>query len=313
MQFAVLLVALIGCAFALPDPNMMPLIDENIIKTVEASGEWKATLNNKFATWTMGDAKRILGTKMDNPIMADLPRVTRELPVEAIPTAFDSRTQWPGCIHPIRNQEQCGSCWAFAATEALSDRLAIQSNLSVNVVLSPQDLVSCDTANGNEGCDGGYPIYAWQYMQTTGIVSDECYPYTSGGGVTGTCDLKGSKCVNASASYQIYNAASAYAVGTTVAAIQTEIMTNGPIEVAFDVYQDFFSYSGGVYVHKTGSLAGGHAVKMIGWGVLNGVDYWTCSNSWGTDWGVENGFFFIKRGVDECGIEENGVAGLAKV
>ena len=65
-----------------------------------------------------------------------------------------------------------------------------------------------------------------------------------------------------------YNAASAYAIGTTVAAIQTEIMTNGPIEVAFDVYQDFFSYESGVYVHKTGSLAGGHAVKMIGWGTL---------------------------------------------
>jgi len=88
-------------------------------------------------------------------------------------------------------------------------------------------------------------------------------------------------------------------------------MTNGPIEVAFDVYEDFFSYTTGVYVHKTGALAGGHAVKMIGWGVMNNVPYWTVANSWGTDWADYGGFFYIKRGVDECGIESAGVAGLA--
>jgi cathepsin B len=309
MQVAVLLLCAVA-AFALPDPDMMPLIDEHLVDSVNQAGaSWKASLN-KFSSWTMGDAKRLLGTKLDNPYMAEIPRVTTE--AEAIPAAFDSRTQWPGAIHPIRNQEQCGSCWAFGATEALSDRFAIQSNLSVNVVLSPQDLVSCDTANGNQGCDGGYPIYAWQYMQTTGVVADACYPYTSGGGVTGNCELSGTTCPASGQTFQLYNAASAYALGTTVAALQTEIMTNGPIEVAFEVYQDFFSYTSGVYVHKTGSLAGGHAVKMIGWGVLNGVDYWTVSNSWGTSWGMD-GFFLIKRGVDECGIEDNGVAGLASV
>ena len=161
------------------------------------------------------------------------------------------------------------------------------------------------------------------------IVADSCYPYTSGGGVTGNCLIGASPTCAAcggTGTFQYYNAASAYAVGTTVGAIQTEIMTNGPIEVAFDVYQDFFSYTSGVYVHKTGSLAGGHAVKMIGWGTLSGVAYWTVSNSWGmnrsfmmqsrinrcegTSWGMD-GFFLIKRGVDECGIESAGVAGLA--
>jgi cathepsin B len=145
------------------------------------------------------------------------------------------------------------------------------------------------------------------------IVADSCYPYTSGGGVTGNCLIGASPTCAAcggTGTFQYYNAASAYAVGTTVAAIATEIMTNGPIEVAFDVYQDFFSYTSGVYVHKTGSLAGGHAVKMIGWGTLSGVAYWTVANSWGTTWGMQ-GFFLIKRGVDECGIESQGVAGLA--
>jgi len=310
-MFAVAFIALVAAASALTNPNMMPVIDEALIRAVKESGaEWEATLNNQFASWTLGDAKKMLGARLDDVFIAQAPRV--ETVVEAVPASFDSRTQWPGCVHAIRNQEQCGSCWAFGATEALSDRFAIQTNLATNVTLSPQDLVSCDT-DQNEGCNGGYPILAWQYMQATGIAADECYPYTSGGGVTGNCLITSSPtcaALGGTGTFQLYNAASAYSVGTTVAAIATEIMTNGPIEVAFDVYQDFFSYTSGVYVHKTGSLAGGHAVKMIGWGTLSGVAYWTVSNSWGTSWGME-GFFLIKRGVDECGIESAGVAGLA--
>jgi cathepsin B len=305
----VALAALLVAASALTDPNMAPLIDEALVNRVKNSdATWEASLNNQFASWTLGDAKKILGSRLDDVFRAQAPLVDLEL--EALPAAFDARTQWPGAIHPIRNQLQCGSCWAFGATEALSDRFAIETNLSTNVVLSPQDLVSCDNADGNEGCNGGYPIKAWQYMQATGVTTDACYPYTSGAGVTGNCLLPATTCPGGTGTVQYYNAASAYAVGTTVAAIQTEIYTNGPIEVAFDVYQDFFSYTSGVYVHKTGSLAGGHAVKIIGWGTLSGVAYWTVANSWGNTWGME-GFFLIKRGVDECGIESAGVAGLA--
>jgi cathepsin B len=305
---------LAACAFALPDPDSAPLVTKEIVDAVNADGAWEASLNNKFSSFTLRDAKRILGTKMDADLSA-VPVV--DTVVKAIPDAFDARTQWAdGQIHPIRNQEQCGSCWAFAASESFSDRQAIASNNDVNVVLSPQDLVSCDNADGNQGCDGGYPIKAWQYMVSTGIVSDECYPYVSGNGVTTKCKLKAgaTSCTKTGGSGDatVYQAATAYSIASlNVEAMQTEIMTYGPIEVAFDVYQDFFSYTSGVYVHKSGSLAGGHAVKMIGWGTLNGVDYWTVANSWGTTWGMD-GFFLIKRGVNECGIESQPVAGHAK-
>ena len=96
-----------------------------------------------------------------------------------------------------------------------------------------------------------------------------------------------------------------------MSALQKEIMTNGPIEVAFQVYQDFMSYTSGVYQHTSGQLLGGHAVKMLGWGEDNGTPYWIIANSWGESWGQE-GFFWILRGQDECGIESNGVAGDAK-
>jgi C1A family cysteine protease len=82
-----------------------------------------------------------------------------QTPSNALPKDFDPRAKgekFEKCIHPIRDQAQCGSCWAFGATEALSDRFCISGQ---DVILSPQDLVSCD--GNNYGCDGGYLNYAW--------------------------------------------------------------------------------------------------------------------------------------------------------
>ncbi len=86
-------------------------------------------------------------------------------------------------------------------------------------------------------------------------------------------------------------------------------MTNGPVTAAFTVYEDFPTYSSGVYQHTTGSALGGHAIKIIGWGVESGTPYWTVANSWNESWG-DNGTFKILRGVNHCGIESQVVAGL---
>ena len=88
-------------------------------------------------------------------------------------------------------------------------------------------------------------------------------------------------------------------------------MTNGPIEVAFNVYQDFMNYKSGVYIHKSGSFLGGHAVKAVGWGVEGGNKYWIIANSWGTGWGEQG---FIKFGINQnLGIEDDATAGNANV
>ena len=221
--------------------------------------------------------------------------------LEDIPTSFDARTQWGSKVHTIRNQGQCGSCWAFGATEALTDRLAIEKG--VDEVLSPQHLVSCD--NGNYGCNGGYLNVAWNFMKSTGVVSDSCYPYTSGtsgdsGKCSSTCTGSGSWAPHHSASTQ---------TTTSVSKTQTALMTDGPVEAAFTVYQDFMSYKSGIYQHKSGSMLGGHAIKAVGWGTEGGVDYWIMANSWGTSWG-ENGFFKIKRG--DCGINNQMTFALAQ-
>lgn len=221
-----------------------------------------------------------------------------------IPSSFDSRTQWKGLIHPIRNQQQCGSCWAFAASEALSDRFAIATK-KASPVLSPEDMVSCDKTD--MGCQGGRLQNAWNYLKHTGIVTDSCFPYTAGKGTAPACI---SKCKD-SESFTRYKSTDAYQLHG-VENIQKEIMTSGPVEASFKVYSDFMKYKSGVY-HKAWwhiIPEGGHAVKMIGWGEDNGEAYWLIANSWDTTWG-EDGFFRIRRGTNECGIEGGVFAGHA--
>merc|ERR1711865_1089459 len=85
--------------------------------------------------------------------------------------------------------------------------------------------------------------------------------------------------------------------------IAQAIMAGGPVETAFTVYEDFSNYVSGVYHHVSGDEEGGHAVRIVGWGVDNGVKYWKVANSWNPYWG-EKGHFRILRGVNHCGIED---------
>jgi len=82
-----------------------------------------------------------------------------------------------------------------------------------------------------------------------------------------------------------------------------EIFSNGPVETAFTVYDDFVTYKSGIYQRQSGDELGGHAVKIIGWGISSGTKFWIAANSWNADWG-ENGFFRIIRGTNECGFED---------
>ena len=90
--------------------------------------------------------------------------------------------------------------------------------------------------------------------------------------------------------------------------IKNDIFTNGPVETGFQVYQDFMSYKGGIYKKASNVLLGGHAVKVVGWGVESGTEYWVVANSWGTSWG-ERGHFRIAIG-NCCNFEAGMISGL---
>lgn len=263
---------------------------------------WTADRNAFFDGVTFDEARTLLGTGPSD-ISEHLESTLPESIYAAIadpPPEFDARAQWAGLIHPIRNQQRCGSCWAFSAAEVLGDRVAIATK-KASPVLSPEDMVSCDKSD--MGCQGGTLPTAWTYLKNTGIVTDSCVPYSAGNGTAPACPAA---CVSASDPFTRQKASSSYAING-VANMQKEIMTNGPIQVAFLVYKSFMSYKSGVYSKHFWELLpeGGHAVKIVGWGTESGTDYWLVANSWDTTWGLD-GYFKIKRGTNEGKIETQG-------
>lgn len=270
---------------------------------------FETTTYDKFASLTEDELKaKYLGLELTDLSNARKVNYKNLLSYVSVPQSFDSRTKWANCIHAVRDQEHCGSCWAFSSSEVLSDRLCIASSGKVNVVLSPQYQVSCDS--GDLGCQGGRLPDVWTFLENTGTVTDSCSPYTAGlnGTVTSCGDL--SKCADGAAQTKYYAQNGTSHAFENPESIQIELMANGPVQTGFLVYDDFMKYKSGVYKKGSDKLLGGHAVKIVGWGVENGTNYWIAANSWGPTWG-ENGFFRIAFG--ECQFDENAYVGHADV
>ena len=264
--------------------------------------------------------KNMLGVRRDSNF--SLPMKEWMPTLSDLPTNFDSREKWYFCpsIREVRDQGCCGSCWAFGAVEAITDRICIASNGKVTDDVSAEDLLSCCDSCG-DGCNGGDPAKAWNHWTSNGIVTGGlykgtgCRPYSiqdcgAYDDEPETPECK-KKCVP---DYPVeYDddktwGQRAYQV-SGVEQIQRELMDNGPLEVVFKVFEDFMKYKSGVYQRHTDEFQGYHAVKLIGWGEENGIPYWLCTNSWNANWG-DGGFFKILRGSNECDIESYVVAGL---
>ena len=292
-------------------------------------------VNNMKTTWKATTYKRdytpLLGAYLNEVI--PLPEKKFSKKKLNLPESFDAREEYPKCesIKEVRDQANCGSCWAFGAVEAMSDRICIHSGQTLQTRVSAQHLLSCCTSCGF-GCDGGMPSAAWKYWLlgiTTGDLYGDtqyCQPYFlppcdhhidgSHGACPATVDTP--ECVSDCSkgnkepiSTQMTYGTSAYSVSGEDNMMQ-EIYENGPVEGSFLVYEDFVTYKSGVYQHVTGEYLGGHAIKIIGWGVENGVKYWLCVNSWNDEWG-DKGLFKILRGTNDCGIENNAYAGMPKL
>jgi len=328
MKIITLLVIVMAVAFA-----KVELLDQHsIIEHVNSlSGvSWKAGHNHYFDGKSMDEIKRLMGA-LETPQEKKLPEKDI-VAAQDINADFDSRTAWPNCesIKEVRDQSNCGSCWAFGAVEAMSDRICIASGQKLQTRISAENLLSCCGFSCGQGCGGGYLEAAWSFFKNTGLVTGWlynttgwCQPYSlppcdhhttgkytpcSGDSATPKCSKNCVSSYSTPYTSDVHKASSVYSVPNNVAKIQTEIQTNGPVEAAFTVYSDFLTYKSGVYHHTSGSALGGHAIKILGWGTENGADYWLVANSWNEDWG-NNGFFKIKRGTNECGIEQSIVAG----
>ena len=214
------------------------------------------------------------------------------------PSSVDWRNK--GVVNPVRDQGQCGSCWAFATTANAESVWAISSGKLLD--LSEEFLVECATGAGyfNMGCNGGQPDSAFKYMINNGQCTESSYPYKAGTTKTaGTCQ----KCTSAGASFSgCYDVASKDQVSLMAA------VAKHPVVIAIEADTRYFqSYSGGILDSPNCGTTLDHAVEIIGYGTENGVDYWNVRNSWGSSWG-ENGYFRVKK---TSSTNDIGICGVA--
>jgi cathepsin B len=326
-----------------------PAINHKLINKINSNPDstWTAGVNSRFEGMTLSDVKALLGAKMSDrrvpaPHAHRYPAIRR-----SAPSSYDIRTTWgTKCpsVKGIRDQSDCGSCWAVAAAGAMTDRYCIAHSGKSNPWLSAADIVACDNTGYSEGCDGGELSDAWDYFENTGVVTGSeffnttdypkrdpgCYMYpfpqcmhhVPATNSTPACSSTEyntpdcpNKCTSGSAHSHSWSKEKAAYRGKTSYSVTGEdsmisdLVEYGSVELAFTVYEDFLSYKSGVYQYDgSSSELGGHAVKLIGYGKEDGTKYWLIANSWNAGWG-DKGTFKIIRGTDDCGIEDGGWAG----
>ena len=300
---------------------------------------WKANLASELDYSDPAKLMALIGAKKGPDSLSVPPPSFPARLLQTIPTTLDLRTKYPKCLSLsyIRNQGQCGTCWAFSTMTSLTDRICIASYTKATLVqrsFSYEDLLECCPQNicgfaPGKACGGGYIDGPMAFAKSTGLVTGEektntglCKPYflspsSSKPASSPLCTKKCNPLYTAKTyaadkqkitSYKVYSYPK-LSITQMISSMKLALVSRGTLVAFMDVYQDFYSYSSGVYKHVWGANDGGHAIRLIGWGVTStGKAYWICANSWGASWG-QKGYFWIALGSNESSIEEYVVEG----
>merc|ERR1712159_74410 len=193
-----------------------------------------------------------------------------------------------GAVTPVKNQGQCGSCWAFSTTGATEGAYQIATGKLLS--FSEQELVDCAGSYGNQGCNGGLMDDGFKYLEAKGDELEASYSYT---GKTGTCSTSKQSAADGIKAGKVtsYNDVTSDSVTQMMAAVNKQ-----PVSVAIEADQSGFQfYKSGVFSGTCGTNLD-HGVLVVGYGTDSGKDYWKVKNSWGTTWGQE-GYIMLAKGA----------------
>jgi len=276
---------------------------ENFDKTYEPDNffhrfgifkSWVDTIREHNAgnhTWTMGInqfsdltpaefKEKYLSSLLFPPGWQPAAEVTM-LPDPSLPNDIDWRSK--GAVTPVKNQGQCGSCWAFSATGAIEGWAVAKGGKSLQS-LSEQQFVDCSGSVGNQGCNGGWPDKTIGWAASKGSCSESSYPYTARQGACKQCSAVTKPAGVSGGS------------GESTLAGQLSAL---PVSVCVDASGGFQSYHGGVFSGPCGTSIN-HAILAVGYTSA----YWIVKNSWGTSWG-SSGYIYMARGKNLCGVNQN--------
>ena len=237
----------------------------------------------------IGENSHIVIQNLTNPYNLFEDPLTEDI----LPIDFDWREK--NKVSSVKNQLQCGGCWAFSSSEAVEGAWALKKNVLYN--LSEQELIDCSESYGNQGCNGGSMISAFKYIIDNGLCTNLSYPYIAQDSTCqkNTCDSVVS--ISDYAQVSLNNEKSL-----------KRALFNQPISVAIQANKRSFQmYQSGIYSDLDCGTQLDHGVLLVGYGydLINNMDYWTIKNSWGPDWG-EDGYIRILRNIDDkrglCGI-----------
>jgi hypothetical protein len=264
-----------------------------------------------------------------------------------IPDVFNPFDKWGNFLSNVKNQGKCGACWAYSTVGSFNDRLCIMTLGQFFDTLSPEQMIVCqgaiphnnsndptiikeinDEAHSQGACNGNSLYSAMDFIYCFGVTTTRCInegefqkynikkPEEMTQSDIPNCQyLLGNDydtCLNKNVASRFYRSIAGYAVDSNVQSIKEEIYKWGPVSTGIQVFDNFVNeYDGiGIYMgpkNKNDTSIGGHAVKIMGWGKENDIEFWWLENSWGVEWGL-SGYFKMKINIPECQLEQNVVA-----
>lgn len=242
---------------------------------------------NQFADLTQAEFTKMISRPFNR---------TRAPRVKWLNITAGSAVDWraKGAVTPVKNQGNCGSCWAFSTTGSTEGAAAIASGKLIS--LSEQQLVDCSKAEHNNGCNGGLMDYGFEYIEHNhGITTEDDYPYKAR---DGTCN-------GGEAAHHVVTVTDYHDVSPNNADQMQQAVSQGPVSIAIEADKSVFQlYKEGVFKSESCGTQLDHGVLVVGYGTDSGDDYWNVKNSWGATWGEQGYIRLFKEtsGAGMCGM-----------